>query len=805
MPQIAVGNTACTATPAAIPVSTEGISEPMPTIFPFNQQPGAGRRKRPESEVLKEMSSKLEKMPSGTTLERVAKIIAKLQHLEYIDRINSDRRRDDHRTPFYNLYVRPVVDSIDMDLLDIADAGQAHWPAPPWCGPTWPQVFVLIKRTPPQGLKDIIQGFRIVQKRLETGVDRPATPPVSDTVARPAPLNNAPEPDEPENLSGPSAMDVPQGAMNGMTPAAGGSATPAGAELIDISQAARETLADLAHAGHWLAKTLTRAASSAPTVENAAQKVQRYVQRITLNAAPSDGAPSFARNYSITLSMIDEDFHDALTDLRAAGSPHGDQAEKEWDMLTAAAKRLDFLVAELSGPQEGPADQRAFERLVEGERQHSRMLMEEMVSRVNMWAASPQIVSRFRDRCLYFDAEVVQRGDRIVHHLEGLRDQEWGKAPTPGSAPLGLVWHKEGTCWILRPAAFAIPIPHPLEWLHLPRTGPYGPLVESCYGEDSLPYLPDSDALSASYVLMAIFHAWVMRGNPRVRPLFDGIWTDEDGGWIAAVHQRIADGQGDRALLCWLDGASRSVEADLRGATSRADNTDLRYFIKLLREHRAALDRKDREQQRETLRALREYVGSVEQAGNLLRGIQRRCQLDDIPNVEQAINYARNIQAGHSPDGSWFWKDALSTSKVIDEVERATVAIEKRKEEGETKGAKPTTQTPPASGAPPKPYTFGPNYRSANWYGQPYTFSPTQAPVVSILAEAYEANMPNVDAAALLGLSNDEREAKGKKASYAKRVRDIFRSNPAWGKMIVPGKGSGAKGTYCLNPPQAEV
>jgi hypothetical protein len=100
-----------------------------------------------------------------------------------------------------------------------------------------------------------------------------------------------------------------------------------------------------------------------------------------------------------------------------------------------------------------------------------------------------------------------------------------------------------------------------------------------------------------------------------------------------------------------------------------------------------------------------------------------------------------------------------------------------------------------------KPYTFGPSYRSVNWYGQPYSFGPTEAQIVEILAAAYEDGTPDVDAGALLGLSNDERKTKGKKESHAHRVRDIFRMNPAWGTMIQPGKGRGKRGTYHLQPP----
>jgi len=104
---------------------------------------------------------------------------------------------------------------------------------------------------------------------------------------------------------------------------------------------------------------------------------------------------------------------------------------------------------------------------------------------------------------------------------------------------------------------------------------------------------------------------------------------------------------------------------------------------------------------------------------------------------------------------------------------------------------------------PPSPegYQFGPGYRSVSWYGEIYTFTATQAAIVGILAEAYEAKTPDVDAEMLVGegaFSQEAIKTKRGKASAAHRVRDLFRNNPAWGTMIVPG---GTRGTYQLKDP----
>lgn len=100
-----------------------------------------------------------------------------------------------------------------------------------------------------------------------------------------------------------------------------------------------------------------------------------------------------------------------------------------------------------------------------------------------------------------------------------------------------------------------------------------------------------------------------------------------------------------------------------------------------------------------------------------------------------------------------------------------------------------------------KPYNFGHDTRSGTWYGIECSFTPTQAPIVRLLLEAYEAGTPEVDAELLIGpgaFTQAIRKVRDKKPSAAKRVRDLFRRNPAWGKVIVPGT---TRGTYHLKKP----
>lgn len=81
-----------------------------------------------------------------------------------------------------------------------------------------------------------------------------------------------------------------------------------------------------------------------------------------------------------------------------------------------------------------------------------------------------------------------------------------------------------------------------------------------------------------------------------------------------------------------------------------------------------------------------------------------------------------------------------------------------------------------------------PDFRSINWFGERYSFTPTQAAVVKILWQAWSEGVPEVGVAYLLENSGSE----------AARLPDLFRTHPAWKTLIVEGT---TQGTYCLREP----
>jgi len=108
----------------------------------------------------------------------------------------------------------------------------------------------------------------------------------------------------------------------------------------------------------------------------------------------------------------------------------------------------------------------------------------------------------------------------------------------------------------------------------------------------------------------------------------------------------------------------------------------------------------------------------------------------------------------------------------------------RRTETGDGRGKQNAVEAPPLS-----PARHSPDFRSVHWHGNDYTFTPTQATCVKILWDAMEKRTPDVgDHHLLTEASSDTR-----------RIVDLFRNHPAWGKMIVVGA---TKGTRRLaNPP----
>jgi hypothetical protein len=84
-----------------------------------------------------------------------------------------------------------------------------------------------------------------------------------------------------------------------------------------------------------------------------------------------------------------------------------------------------------------------------------------------------------------------------------------------------------------------------------------------------------------------------------------------------------------------------------------------------------------------------------------------------------------------------------------------------------------------------------PDFRSVNWFGRRYSFTPIQTACVKELWEVWKNATPEVGQAYVL----EKAEAD------SARLSDVFKNHPAWGKMIVPGS---VRGTFRLQPPVDE-
>jgi hypothetical protein len=80
------------------------------------------------------------------------------------------------------------------------------------------------------------------------------------------------------------------------------------------------------------------------------------------------------------------------------------------------------------------------------------------------------------------------------------------------------------------------------------------------------------------------------------------------------------------------------------------------------------------------------------------------------------------------------------------------------------------------------------DFRSVDWFGAQYVFTPAQAAIVKILWDHWQRNTPDVGDATLLAESD----------SNSARLPLVFRGCLAWDRMIVPGA---TKGTHRLQPP----
>ncbi|MEO8494180.1 MAG: hypothetical protein ABI614_03855 [Planctomycetota bacterium] len=87
------------------------------------------------------------------------------------------------------------------------------------------------------------------------------------------------------------------------------------------------------------------------------------------------------------------------------------------------------------------------------------------------------------------------------------------------------------------------------------------------------------------------------------------------------------------------------------------------------------------------------------------------------------------------------------------------------------------------SGKPTSDVAHAPDFRSVSWFGESYTFTPTQAACVKVMWRYWEQRTPALSELTIL----DEAGSSGD------RLRDVFDKgkHPAWGTMITPaGKGA---------------
>jgi hypothetical protein len=99
------------------------------------------------------------------------------------------------------------------------------------------------------------------------------------------------------------------------------------------------------------------------------------------------------------------------------------------------------------------------------------------------------------------------------------------------------------------------------------------------------------------------------------------------------------------------------------------------------------------------------------------------------------------------------------------------------------------------TGDDPPAAAHSPDFRSVNWFGTKYRFTPNQAACVQVLWGAWERGVPDVGGETLLQAAD----------ASTQRIDVVFRGNAAWGTMIVGYKQSGGtKGSYRLTETIAE-
>ncbi len=152
-----------------------------------------------------------------------------------------------------------------------------------------------------------------------------------------------------------------------------------------------------------------------------------------------------------------------------------------------------------------------------------------------------------------------------------------------------------------------------------------------------------------------------------------------------------------------------------------------------------------------------------------------RCLMDESARMDLAVLTGQfevvrqRLQILTLPDGQ----------SIVAEIQfEAAKAAEQRRM------GSPSQDSQEDKSEPLPPARHSKDFRSVYWYGDDYTFSPAQAACVNVLWEAWENGTPELGQATILEHPEVEAESK--------RLVDLFKGHPAWGKMIVKGKTAGA-------------
>ncbi len=90
-------------------------------------------------------------------------------------------------------------------------------------------------------------------------------------------------------------------------------------------------------------------------------------------------------------------------------------------------------------------------------------------------------------------------------------------------------------------------------------------------------------------------------------------------------------------------------------------------------------------------------------------------------------------------------------------------------------------------------YAHSVDFRHLRWFGETYSFTVNQVPVVKMLYEHWEKGTPDIGGETLLATVDQNNPPK--------RMSVLFLNHPAWKSLIVAG---GTKGTYRFAEPPAK-